>query len=252
LVDQPVGYVKENRKAIIGELLYNTLAKALSSSPKLYWGRLFQQAISDAQEKHILFYVYNPSAQKGLEALNWSGRINNNFKGDYLHINDSNFAGAKSNMFVRKSVRLDYKINGKGEITKTVTITYKNPQPYSNCNLEKGGLCLNAILRNFQRVYVPQGSTLLNSEGSEVKVEVGKDLGKTVFESFLTVKPLGSARISYTYTLPFSLAKDSSLPLLIQKQPGIDYIPFEIYINGKKTADFDLKTDKILNLKPEF
>jgi len=33
--------VKANRKGIIGDLMYAILNKAFSSSPKLYWGRLF-------------------------------------------------------------------------------------------------------------------------------------------------------------------------------------------------------------------
>lgn len=245
---KPVGFVRENRKAIVGELLYATMQKALKSSPKLYWGRLFQEALNDTAEKHVLFYLFAQDAQKGIEALNWGGKIKN-FEGDYLHINDANFGGAKSNMYVKQQVKIEYQVSGDGEVAKTITLDYKNPQEHSDCNLESGGLCLNAILRNFQRIYVPQDSVLSSSKGSEVKIETKKELGKTYFESFFTVKPLGKSQIIYTYKLPFKVKTGSPLPVLIQKQPGTSGSMYEIWVNSKKVDAFELKSDKQLNLK---
>ncbi len=244
---KPVGFVRADRKAIIADLLYETMRKALGVSPKLYWGKLIQQAITDAAEKHVLFSLENEDAQKGLEALNWAGRIKA-FEGDYLHINDANFAGAKSNMYIKQNVRVEYDVSSSGEVTKKVTIEYRNPQAHSDCNLERGGLCLNATLRNLQRLYVPEGAVLSGSKGSEVKIETKKELGKTYFESFFTVKPQGKAAITYTYKLPFKL-KEGNLPVLIQKQPGLEVVLFEVYVNEKKVESFDLRSDKILNLK---
>lgn len=243
-----VGHVIENRKSIIGELLYAIMGKALSSSPKEYWGKLFQQALKDAQEKHILFYLYNKDAQSGIEALNMGGRIKE-FEGDYLHINENNYGGAKSNMFTKESVKVEYETDKDRNVIKTVTVDYKNPYEPSNCNLEqKEVLCLNAILRNYIRLYTPKGSVLVDSKGSEVKVGEKEDLEKTVFDAFLTVRPLGKSQITFKYKLPFKLEKDSPLPVLIQKQPGTVDVSYEIYVNGKKKESFNLNQDKLLNL----
>lgn len=244
-----VGHVIDNRKSIIGELLYAIMGKALSSSPGEYWGRLFQQGLKDAQEKHILIYLYNKDAQSGIEALNLAGRIKD-FQGDYLHINENNYGGAKSNMFIKQKVKIEYELDDKGSIAKTITISYKNPHPPSNCNLEqKEILCLNAQLRNYLRLYVPKGSILQSSKGSQVKVSTKEELGKTYFDSFLTVDPLGSSSIIFKYRLPFKIEKGSPLPFLIQKQPGTFNIDYEIYVNGKKQEEFVLNEDRILNLK---
>lgn len=245
-ITRPVNYIRENRKALIGELLFAVMQKALSSSPGEYWGRLVQQGMLDAQEKHVMFYLYNDGAQKGIEALNWGGRIRE-AAGDYIHVNDANLGGAKSNMFVEPSVKMEYTIKD-GKVTKTVTLSYRNPEPHSNCNLEAGQLCLNGVLRNWQRVYVPEGSVLSDSKGSEVAVESYTDLGKTVFEGFMRVNPLGKAEVIYTYTLPFDVTDEDTLPLLIQKQPGTAEIPYEIYINGDLVEQFDLKADRELEL----
>ncbi len=245
--DRPVQGTRENRKDIIGQLMYAIMQKAFSSSPKLYWGPLFQAMLTQISEKHILFNMYNNQAQAGLEGLNAAGRIMA-FDGDYLHINEANFGGAKSNMFVSENVSQDYNVSSDGTITKTITVSYKNPFPPSDCNLERGNLCLNAVLRDWFRVYVPKGSKLTANQGSEVKMKTYDELSKTVFEGFITVRPQGVAKLTLTYTLPFKLADNSVLPLMIQKQPGTNANGYLINTGGRKLEEFKLSADKTLNL----
>lgn len=243
ITDQPVEFQRSNRKGVLGDLMYAIMQKAFSSSPKLYWGPLFQVMINDVSQKHILFDIYNADAQSGLKALNATGQILP-FDGDYLHINDTNFGGAKSNLFLQEAVTQDYKVQGDGSIQKTVTINYKNPFQPSDCNLEHGNLCLNAVQRDWLRLYVPKGSKIISSSGSEVKMTSYDELGKTVFEGFLTVRPLGTATFTITYTLPFKLANGSDLPLMIQKQPGTNNQQYTISNNGSQIDSFPLLTDK--------
>ncbi|MFH1833050.1 MAG: DUF4012 domain-containing protein [Candidatus Levyibacteriota bacterium] len=246
-ISRPVNYQKSGRKDLLGTLLYAIMEKALSSSPKVYWGPLFQSFLTETSQKHVLFYLFNEDAQSGVEALNAAGRIKS-FDGDYLHINEANFGGQKSNLYVQENVEQSYEVKNDGSIVKTVTINYKNPEPPSDCNLERGNLCLNAILRNWFRIYVPKGSVMLNSQGSEVKMTSYEELGKTVFDGFLTVRPLGAAKFTISYKLPFKLKSGSPLPLLIQKQPGTDKNEYVIKINGKQVEKFLLLTDKEVKL----
>lgn len=240
--------VQAQRKDILGALLYAIMEKALKSSPKLYWGPLFQDLFTKVSEKHVLAYLYNKDAQDGIEALNAAGRIKS-YEGDYLHINEANFGGAKSNLFVKESVLVDFEVANDGSITKKVTINYNNPHAPSDCNLERGNLCINAILRNWIRIYVPMGSKLIDSKGSEVKMDSYEELGKTVFEGFLTVRPKGSATFNISYSLPFKLNKASPLPFLIQKQPGTDGNDYTITVRGKEVEKFPLLTDKELKIR---
>ncbi len=246
-ISRPVNYVKTARKDLLGTLLYAIMEKALKSSPKLYWGALFQDMVTEINEKHILVDLNDESAQGGVRALNAAGQIKA-FEGDYLHVNDANLGGAKSNMYVTQAVNQDYQITGDGSVTKTITINYKNPQPPSDCDLERGGLCLNATLRDWVRLYVPKGSQLVDSKGSEVKVTTSEDLGKTVFEGFITVNPKGTATYTLTYKLPFKVASGSPLPLLIQKQPGTDMNEYTVKVNGKTIEKFALAVDKEMKL----
>jgi hypothetical protein len=164
-----------------------------------------------------------------------------------LHINEANFGGAKSNMFVTETVASDYQVKGDGTIVKTVTINYKNPYPPSDCNLERGGLCLNAALRDWLRIYVPKGSKLISSKGSQVKLLTYEELGKTVFEGFLEIRPQGSAKFTISYQLPFKL-DGSTLPLMIQKQPGTDSFDYTVTSGSRQLSKFKLDTDKELKL----
>lgn len=247
LADKPVGTLKTERKAIIGPLMHSILLNIMQS-PRKKWPEFFNIAFANIQEKHLLFYFFNPEIQQAIEALNAAGRIKE-YEGDYLHINDCNFAGAKSNMFIRVTVDQKIEIAADGEVTKTVKIDYQNPAPASNCNLEAGELCLNGLYRDWVRIYVPKGSELIESSGSETEVKTYEDLGKTVFEAFYgeraPLRPQGKAELTFKYKLPFKTQKGQEYRLLIQKQPGTYGYEYTTVIDGREQT-FDLKTDREL------
>ncbi len=242
LVDRPVGHFRENRKGILGDLMYRLFYNAIGFSPSKYWGTLMETMLNNLKEKHILVYFVDPETQQSLEQLNFAGRIKE-YQGDYLHINNVNFAGAKSNMFV--SEKIDSKTNGKD---REVTVNFRNPYPASDCNLERGGLCLNATLRNWIRVYVPQGSKLVSFKGSTKKVQTYDELGKTVFEGFLEIVPKGQGTVIVKYTLPSSISTNN-YSLLIQKQPGVTDQKWKVEFNNKSLFDGVLETDKEIKAK---
>jgi len=239
LVDRPVGYLKVNRKGILGDLMYRLFYNALGFSPSKYWGTLIQTMFKNLDEKHILVNFKDPATQKSLEQLNYAGRIRV-YKGDYLHINNVNFAGAKSNMFV--SEEIESKTNGSN---REVTINFINPYPASDCNLERGGLCLNATLRNWIRFYVPKGSKLESLKGSLKKVQTYDELGKTVFEGYLEIVPKGRGTIIVNYTLPSNVdTKDYSI--LVQKQAGVEEQKLKLVLGNKTLFNGMLRTDKVI------
>ena len=242
IVDRPVGYFKENRKGILGDLMYALFYKAIGYSPSKYWGTLMQTMYQNLQEKHILLYFVDNDIQKSVEQINFSGKIKD-YKGDYLHINNVNFAGAKSNMFVDETITSETK-----DSQREVTINFKNPYPHSDCNLERGGLCLNATLRNWIRFYVPKGSKLISLQGSTKKVQTYDELGKTVFEGFLEVPTQGQATVIVKYTLPSNIDL-SNYSLLIQKQPGVENQKWKVELNNRSLFDGVLEMDKEIKTK---
>jgi len=248
LADKPLSTINVARKGFLAPLMHSIIANILGS-PKEKLTKLIETALSDLRKKDILVYFFDENLQKAAESLKIAGRIEET-KNDYFHLNDANFAGAKSNLFIEQTVKQEINLE-KGKIIKKVTVEYKNTAPASNCNLEKGELCLNGLYRNWFRFYVPAGSKLIKMTGSEVDTVVYEELGKTVFEGFYGNKyplyPEGSARVTVEYELPFS-AEDKVLPILVQKQPGTKAPRYEFWVNGGKQVEFNLTEDRTVSL----
>ncbi len=222
---------EKDRKAVLGVLMQQILAKALGSDVEKL-PQLIETLATLANHKHVMFYVHDLALQAGLSKLNWTGEIKN-YEGDFLHINDSNFAGGKSNLYVDQIVTQEIQISG-GKVTKKVTVEYKNPQAFNTW--------LNGINRDYVRFYVPKGSKLISSKGSEDQVNTMEDLGKTVFDAFIQVRPGNSRKLEMEYELPYK--PSGEYKLLIQKQPGAKDFKYTIKINGSQKADFKLDRDK--------
>lgn len=234
-----VGRREDDRKAIVGVLMQEILARSLGVEPQKM-PQFLATGVKLASNKHILFYMHDQRVQEALSKLDWTGEIKH-FDGDYFHINDANFAGGKSNLYVEQNVTMEIDIDQSGTVKKRLVVEYKNPQPFN--------IWLNGILRDYVRLYVPLGSKLISSKGSEVSVVTQKDeaLNKTYFEAFIIVRPQNSRTLSFEYTLPDKF-EGKNYPLLIQKQPGAKDHYYVIKINGNKKAEFNLTSDKEVNL----
>lgn len=244
--DEPTAYEKGSRKDIIGVLMQQMMDKAFKA-PKSTWPKLVENGINNLREKHLLLYFLDSKNQEAVEKINFAGRIYH-YDGDYLHINEANFGGAKSNLYIQEKVKQVVKKGKDGNIEKKVTIEYKYPRRMDNCSLErKSGLCLAGIYRDYIRIYVPIGSTLIKATGTEVAIAASEDLEKTVFDGFFTVRPEGTAKIELEYTVPIKVGKEYKL--LIQKQPGVEGHTYEIDAMGHKQKAFPITVDKELIVK---
>lgn len=228
---------EKDRKAVLGVLMQQILAKSLGSDVEKM-PKLAEAIATLANDKHIMFYMHNQSLQKSLAKLNWIGEIKKDYDGDYLHINDSNFAGGKSNIYVNQSIAQEINIQKDNTVNKKIIIEYDNPQPF--------GAWLNTINRDYVRFYTPLGSKLLSNKGSEAKMNTLEELGKTVFDAFVQVRPKNLRKLEVEYSIPYK--PQGEYKLFIQKQPGAKNFHYIIKINGKKKAEFDLTQDKELKL----
>ena len=223
---------EQDRKAILGVLMQQILAKVLGADIASL-PQFIETVARLANHKHIMFYMHDDTTQKSLSRLNWTGEIKN-YDGDYLHINDANFAGGKSNLYVTQEVTQEIKIKDS-KVMKKITVEYKNDQPFNTW--------LNGINRDYVRFYVPKGSKLISSKGSEVPVTtIEDDLGKTVFEAFIQVRPQNSRKLEIEYEVAYN--PEDEYKMLVQKQPGAKDFEYKIKINGSQKADFKLDQDK--------
>ena len=232
IVFAPPNY--DNRKKIIGPLMNSILSNALGQSKEKI-PALFQAGFNSLLEKHVLFYMFDEEAQHGVESFGIAGRINE-FEGDYLHINDANLGGRKSNLYVTQEVAQEIEVTKDGSVEKTVTISYKNPKEYDGW--------LNSVLPNWVRIYVPKGAELIEFSGVEDKEKPYEELGKTVFAGFFELRPQGVSKVTVKYKLPFKV--EGEYKMFLQKQPGTGSPLYSIQI-GKREEEFFLKTDRELN-----
>lgn len=250
IAGRPRNYIENDRKGFLGPLMQSLLANAMGSE-KNKIGPLAQAFFNNINRKHILFYFTTPEIQQAALKANIAGNIvqtDNNT--DYFHLNDTNFASAKSNIFITQKINHDLSVKDSS-IEHKITIAYTNPAKASNCNLEKGDLCLNAATyRNLFRFYVPVGSQLIKMTGSEIEALKYEELGKQVFEGFYGNKyPLyanSSSKVSIQYITPIKASKNYTLYL--QKQPGTKAVEYEISINGGNPEKFSWEADKTLKL----
>ncbi len=242
IADRPISGTRVARKAVLGPLMHSMMANAMGS-PKHTWPKLINVVLDSIKQKHLLFYFMEDKTQKVAEDFNAAGRIQP-YAFDYLHVNDANLGGAKSDMYIIREVEQDIEMVGT-TVTKTVSLSYNNPRKGSNCNLEAGQLCLNGVYRDYVRLLVPKGSKLISVVGSEVKEQVSEDLDKTVFEAFFTMRPESQSKIVFKYELPpMDL---STYKLMIQKQPGLPAIKHTITLNGAQQV-VEVNEDKELIL----
>ncbi|MBM4402434.1 MAG: DUF4012 domain-containing protein [Candidatus Cloacimonetes bacterium] len=233
LYAQKINLRSEQRKAILGALM-QALIDWVMNAPKETWQPLLKNILAAANEKHLLLYFHDETLQGLAEKYNFAGRLSE-YDGDYLHINDANLAGLKSDLYMKRKIEQEISIADDGTATKKLKITYENTGEYDGW--------LNATNRNYVRVYVPAGSKLISFSGGELTPSVSGEFDKAVFDNFVLTKPLGASIIEFEYELPFKIKKEEGYKFLIQKQAGVERVDYTIKVDGQQ-EDFELRTDK--------
>ncbi|GMR19252.1 MAG: hypothetical protein BMS9Abin34_384 [Patescibacteria group bacterium] len=244
----------ETKKDLLGRLSEAIIQKITSSSAET-WPRLIDLFFDFLARKDLMAYMTKSVEQDLVKELGYAGEIKA-FEGDYLHVNDNNFGGRKTDMFMTQEVDQTLKKLENGTWRKTVSIKYYNPQKYDNW--------LSAVYRDFVRIYVPKGSKLVSVNGAneiwdrpdrsskKVQNPAGwTEFGKTVFGAFFNIDPQKERTLTFVYDLPPALAKameeTKSYRLLVQKQSGTNIGLVQVKI-GDKMKSFDLETDKEITL----
>ncbi|HZZ98410.1 MAG TPA: DUF4012 domain-containing protein [Candidatus Saccharimonadia bacterium] len=235
IVDRPTPFLRADRKGIIGPMMQGVLAKAYGA-PHQLWPDLFKMAGSEVQGKHVQFYFFDPKIQAAAESIDAAGRVQNTpNNSDYFMLVDANLGGAKSNLFITSDVLHEVSAPTGGNLEETVTVTYKNPHPGSNCNLEAGQLCLNGKLFDWVRIYLPKGAQIGDTLGfDQDSVKTYDELDHTVVEGVFTLEPLNQAKIKVSYKVPYTDTKNYNL--YIEKQGGAKDTSTVLSVNGAEHA----------------
>jgi hypothetical protein len=245
IITRPTPYLRTDRKGILGPMMRAILTKAYGA-PRQQWPTLFEKGLQSMASRHTQMYFFDPEAQKAAETINAAGRMVPVQDSDFLAIVDANLGGAKSNLFINYDVKQEVSAPENGVITKTVEITYKNSRHGDNCNLEAGLLCLNATLRDWSRLYLPQGSKLVQAQGFTTEPKQYEEAGFAVIDGFFILEPNSQAKVKVTYTVPYTNTETYKVKLW--KQGGISPFKTLLDVNGSQ-EEVLVDSDKTVEIK---
>lgn len=228
IIDRPTPYLRENRKGILAPMMQSIIQKTYATD-RSKWPQLAELLWKGIEGRHIQFYFLDENLQAAAKTINATGAVPQPTKdgSDFLSVVDANLAGAKSNLFIETSGVQTVKSVSGGRLTKTVELTYRNTHAPSNCNLEAGQLCLNGMLNDWTRWYVPKGVQVEEVLGLEPGHEVDTSHPEyDVISGVFRLAPQSQTKVRITYSVPYTVEKGYSG--LIQKQAGTDAIPFTV------------------------
>jgi hypothetical protein len=202
------------------------------------------------KEKQLLLYFTDDELQEKIIDHGWAGEIINS-PNDYLSIINSNIGGGKTDLEMEELIDYSVKIHESGEVTAKVTVTRTHTG-------QENDPITGIKNMDFMRMYVPEGSTLVEAEGfshidprmflypnegyvddnllqeiqgavivdESSETRINNEFNKTVFGNWVGTEAGKTSQVSTTYKLPFTVkpegvfSKSDSYSLFMQKQSG--------------------------------
>lgn len=216
---------KQNRKAIMKTLTAELIGKltSLNNIP-----RVAELGLEELRNKNVMISFKDPNLQGLVESVNWAGKVNQDWKGDYLMFVDANLGALKTDYYVKR--RIDYTVDFTGEKPfATAVYIYNNTAPYGDWR--------TSDYHTYVRAYVPLGS-LYKERFMINAVASGEDLGRTFMGGYVDAEiNQGDVTTTLKYELPDTIKADN-YSLMIQKQSGVGTLPVHIKIITKdKTVE---------------
>lgn len=233
------GVDTQNRKNIMKNLASALIEKLFSLNNI---SKLADFAHKEFKNRNIMVNFTDPDLQTAIESVHWDGKVATDWGSDYLMMVDANMGALKTDYYIKREVSYDIDLTTERP-TATLHILYKNTAPYGDWR--------TSDYHTYLRVYIPQGSTLVERKMvNPIYPTQGEEFGKTFF-GFKADVVMGrevDALIKYQLPEGFDV---NNYRLLIQKQSGVGDIPVKVHL---KTKDGEFDQEQTLNndLKFEF
>jgi hypothetical protein len=268
--DPTIFYDFENRKNIIKDIA-NVAKKKFVELPITEMPKVARVIIESFNKKDIAIASLNPEVQAYLDSYNMSGKTEDNFNGDYFHLNEAQNCSLKLNKWVRDSVKQDIYIQEDGSITKNIEVKWEQPQVYDESIKKSYDTTGRFTYRAWIRLFVPDGSTNFESDGylksgflGYIPQEYYDDVeNKYVSDNIIRFDhrrlteedPIPGKSLNVSYDLPEELNYNSKgeYKLLIQKHPGKSWgekYNINVFMDGQMhNVEFVLDRDKVVTFK---
>lgn len=220
---------QDNKRFIgvfFGDLFNVVQRQPLGQLPAL--GKTLERALN---EKHLLVYLTDPGVQRLVEERGWGGRLLPT-PDDYLMVIDTNVGYSKVYQDVEgPSVKLESSLpRHPGEpVSNVLELGYRNP-----LGVRAGLVCedfspegFNNCMKNYLRVYVPEGAVLQEAAGLDEAALTYVEEGKQVWGGVFFLAPGETRQIRLRYAIPRLGSEPGKHRLVVQKQPGRDALPFD-------------------------
>ncbi|MBU0596620.1 DUF4012 domain-containing protein [Patescibacteria group bacterium] len=172
-------------------------------------------------EKQIVIHSLDTDTQKKIIGINWDGEIDS-VAGDYLVWVDANLAALKTDHAMERTLNYSIEKNSADQYVAKATMKYDHLGIFD---------WRTSRYRTYARIFVPDGSKFLGVVGSMKTdrsmelgtVDIGRELGKQWFGTFISIEPGTNGELSFSYILPDYIASqidEGMYTLFVQKQLG--------------------------------
>ncbi|MBU1151499.1 DUF4012 domain-containing protein [Patescibacteria group bacterium] len=203
-----------------------------------YIAKVLSKIYLAIQQKHLMFYSSDPEIQELFDQSALSGRIHPpGKKEDYLSVINISIGGTKSDKFTEEKITHQTHIDKYGGLTDELTIKHSHLWTDDIYYEWKRILASYGITtmpdqivdilgrgrnKNLLKIYVPEGSVLLENSGGDVEMIYDKDLKMPFFFAVMEINAGESAELKIKYKLPYTLDLDpaGTYKLRVEKQPG--------------------------------
>ncbi|MGQ9717922.1 MAG: DUF4012 domain-containing protein [Anaerolineae bacterium] len=217
------------------------------------WLRLAETVVRLLDEKHLLLYIPHPVVAPLLAERGWDGALRAG-PADFLLVVDANVGYNKASAKVQQAITYEVDL-GRNPPRATLTLVYTHTVPTGSPCVPESRYdpvyeqMMARCYWDYLRVYIPQGSRLLDAtripvpkealwsgeaESSEVTVLPADEGPFTTLEVLLLLLPGAVQTRSFTWALPESVVRrqgdEAVYALRVQKQPGTVDRPLTVRI----------------------
>jgi hypothetical protein len=254
------------RKAFLGlfaAAIQNRIQNGFNDIDPLY---LANQLFYSLEQKDLQIYSRDPETAAILAANNWDGRLHQTDNGDVLMIVDTNMSYNKANSLIDRSATYDVQLASDGDVEAQLTVNHTHHGEPSDeiCwqgvtdeyqNQESYKALIDKCYWNYMRIYVPEGSVLLEGPQHLIPGEtwfgdydiqresetLSEIPGFTTFDSWMLLPRGEEISSQFRYTLPGSVVREAgesyeySLDILKQAGTRAQHVQVSVTIPAGKT-----------------
>ncbi|NLG49038.1 MAG: DUF4012 domain-containing protein [Chloroflexi bacterium] len=225
----------DHRKDIVNHAMQAAMTQTLLKPGNVRWMDMLQTVQALLTERRIQVYAANSSLQALFERQGWSGKLAPAAQ-DYLLVVDTNVGYNKVSANVEQSIDYDVTLSPEGPRAR-LTVRYTNHSAVTEeeCNkftqyVPTYEQMMEGCYWDYVRVYVPQGAQLVSATGGDKEATAIDELGRTVFDTTLLLRPGESRELSFEYRLPSTVIQGDTYALIAQKQAGTEALPLTVSV----------------------